>query len=99
MGLFGKHRLVHTRSCKAFAELPPCRWPSRRLLPTIRPASGDGASPQLDEKRPTRAVEKLHQVAATKTERRLHVQVTSPNRTSGQVRDPTSPVLLCRPYG
>ena len=55
MGLFGKHRLVHTRSCKAFAELPPCRWPSRRLLPTIRPASGGhGTARQLDVKRPYR---------------------------------------------
>src|ERR1022692_1399462 len=51
-----KHRpkRVHNRSCKAFAELPPCRWPSRRLLPTIRPASGDGTSRQLDVKRPNR---------------------------------------------
>ena len=54
MGLFGKHRLVHTRSCKAFPELPPCRWPSRRLLLTIRQASGDGTSRQLDVKRPNR---------------------------------------------
>jgi hypothetical protein len=75
MGLFGKHRLVHTRSCKAFAELPPCRWPSRRLLPTIRPASGDGTSRQLAVKRPTRAVEELRQIAATKTERRQSVKL------------------------
>ncbi len=45
-------RRIHTRSCKAFVELPPCRWPSRRLLPTIRPASGDGMSRQLGRKTP-----------------------------------------------
>src|ERR1039457_7278222 len=46
-----------------------------RLLPTTRPASGDGMSRQLDVKRPTRAIEELHQVAATRAERRLLVQV------------------------
>jgi hypothetical protein len=37
---------------------------------------------EMDVKRPTRPVEELHQVAATRTERRQPVQVTSPNRTS-----------------
>jgi hypothetical protein len=31
----------------------------------------------LDVKRPTRAIEELHEVAATRTERRLYVQVVS----------------------
>src|SRR5271167_1236696 len=35
------------------------------------------SSLHLDEKRPTRAVEELHQVAATRTERRLSGQVTA----------------------
>jgi hypothetical protein len=43
---------------------------------------------QVDEKRPTRAVKELHQVAATRTERRQPVQVTSPKQISG------SPVRL-----
>src|SRR5271167_2148404 len=38
---------------------------------------------RVDEKRPTRAVEELHQVAATRTERRQHVQVSFPNQISG----------------
>src|ERR1039458_1416987 len=50
-------------------------------------ASGDGTARQLDVKRPSRALEERCQTAATRTERRLHVQVTSPNRTSGQYRE------------
>jgi hypothetical protein len=40
----------------------------------------------MDVKRPTRAVEELHQVAATRMERRQPVQVTSPKQTSGPHR-------------
>jgi hypothetical protein len=41
-------------------------------IPSDKSASGDGTARQLDVKRPTRAVEELHQVAATRTERRQH---------------------------
>ena len=37
--------------------------------------TGNSEVIHLDEKRPTRAVEELHQVAATRTERRLFAQV------------------------
>jgi hypothetical protein len=49
--------------------------------------TGNSEVIHLDQKRPTRAVEELHQIAVTRTERRLYVQVTSPNRTSGQYRE------------
>src|ERR1019366_2142798 len=56
----------------------------------LRPSHGQPGSwpvwSQLDGKRPTRAVEELHEIAATRTERRQHVQVTSPKQTSGSRR-------------
>src|SRR5271166_5961662 len=39
------------------------------------PLGSWAARGRLDAKRPTRAVEELHQVAATRTERRLHAHV------------------------
>ena len=57
-----------------------------RWIGTDKPASIPQPHwrPHLDVKRPTRAFEEIHQVAATRTERRQHVQVTSPKKTSGQ---------------
>ena len=58
----------------------------KRSSGKLRRAAREVHLRQVDVKRPNRAVEELHQVAATRTERRQHDQVTSSNRTSGPRR-------------
>ena len=53
----------------------PAKWAGIRQLHWHR---------RLDIERPTCVVEELHQIAGTRTQRRLHIQVTSPNVTSRQ---------------
>jgi hypothetical protein len=56
---------AHTPPTGALSQMS--RFPNlRRLVPS----DGNSEVIHLDEKRPTRAVEELHQVAATRTERR-----------------------------
>jgi len=57
-----------TRPETGMSEITPGKWASIRQPHWHR---------HLDVKCPTRAVEELHQVAATRTERRLLVQVES----------------------
>src|SRR5271166_5838573 len=56
------------------------------MLPESRATRKLSRPVQFDEKRPSRAVEELRQVAATRTERRLYVRVTSPTQTSSPHR-------------
>jgi hypothetical protein len=62
---------------------------------TRQPEVGQGG--QVDGKRPTRVVEELHQVAATRTERRHHVQVTYPNETWGELDVSPAADRQCNP--
>src|SRR5664280_2679659 len=57
----------------------------RRFWASDGPTGSWPVRSRFDEKRPTRKVEELHQIAATRTERRQHVQVTSRMRLLSHV--------------